>query len=469
MKKIVHNGVFQLENGKKATAGRLVLRGDRSKLSVWGMDRDLGDIEGMSVDPVVVGMTSDAKVVTLIGCILSNGRIKGGASGLVVASGEVHFKAATVGSTRLDPDLACVVGIRFTFDKMGALFGSAMQAFEMIPNPQPELLDAVAKGGRLRRENFGQGAVVSYFTGERFLSPETTTAIGKVSIKRGWSAQMTGLGMEERLHAVIRFDHPINFNEACERLETLRHFLGLSVGYLPTLQGVAVATTTEPGLDGAALNFATEVYLPRAYVLSDRYLRQRERHLHSRCPLVTPLAHDQFTTTLEGWIARNEEGKRRAANATFLGCIRDDSFSARRHVNAAHAFNLLPDDDRRYSSNGKVMSDLRKIVRHRAKAVEERLGADLVGLDDVLDAAVGYRNFLVHGRRTGEIRDARLQVFVTESLEFVFGASELLDCGWDIAEWRARALGRGHPYGRYLAGYTDNVATLKRVMGASRT
>ena len=51
--------------------------------------------------------------------------------------------------------------------------------------------------------------------------------------------------------------------------------------------------------------------------------------------------------------------------------------------------------------------------------------------------------------------------FFTDSLEFVFAASDLVEAGWDIAEWSQRDTARTHPFSHYRASYRESLAALQ--------
>jgi hypothetical protein len=59
-------------------------------------------------------------------------------------------------------------------------------------------------------------------------------------------------------------------------------------------------------------------------------------------------------------------------------------------------------------------------------------------------------------------------VFLTETLEFIFAASELVECGWDIRSWKASRSGITNPIGHYLINYRPLLAMLKTAMSRER-
>ena len=81
-------------------------------------------------------------------------------------------------------------------------------------------------------------------------------------------------------------------------------------------------------------------------------------------------------------------------------------------------------------------------------------------MDRITDAAVDLRNLLVHGgqpdQKAKKLREHL--VFLTDTLEFVFCASDLVELGWDIQSWTQKSKLYGHPFCIYLDGYKKNLS-----------
>lgn len=81
---------------------------------------------------------------------------------------------------------------------------------------------------------------------------------------------------------------------------------------------------------------------------------------------------------------------------------------------------------------------LRDIGEHRATVVLDHFGEDkLAHLVEDIRLAVQCRNYYTHGPGDAKTDDAidfsnyDVVGFLTETLEFIYGMSELLLCGWD--------------------------------------
>ena len=130
-----------------------------------------------------------------------------------------------------------------------------------------------------------------------------------------------------------------------------------------------------------------------------------------------------------------------------------------------------PERDSVLSALGRLgMSSLRRKIHHRGEPVRNALGARFADLMYVCDQAVVCRNHYVHG--SAAACDYRVNffdtvVFFTDTLEFVFGTSDLLQSGWDMNEWTKRYGGHSHRFGEYLNTYRESLAKLQALLGVS--
>jgi hypothetical protein len=57
--------------------------------------------------------------------------------------------------------------------------------------------------------------------------------------------------------------------------------------------------------------------------------------------------------------------------------------------------------------------------------------------------------------------------FFTDTLEFVFAASDLIECGWNATLWSQKMSSLSHPFDRFLKTYSSALEMLKRVLQES--
>ena len=54
--------------------------------------------------------------------------------------------------------------------------------------------------------------------------------------------------------------------------------------------------------------------------------------------------------------------------------------------------------------------------------------------------------------------------FFVDTLQFVFGASDLIEAGWDINSWLTKGTRMAHPFGEYKIEYSAKLKQLKSSM-----
>jgi hypothetical protein len=138
-------------------------------------------------------------------------------------------------------------------------------------------------------------------------------------------------------------------------------------------------------------------------------------------------------------------------------------------------FRALPQSDERNSVLGALgrigESSLKQKVRYRAQKFRAAASEWFPDLSLVTDEAINCRNHYVHGGppRFDYNGNFAAVVFFTETLEFVFGASDLIDAGWDIRSWILQGTTMSHPFGRYRANYSLALANLKALLPTAST
>jgi hypothetical protein len=107
-----------------------------------------------------------------------------------------------------------------------------------------------------------------------------------------------------------------------------------------------------------------------------------------------------------------------------------------------------------------------KRIRHRARLVHDAAAARFPELFAVCDEAVNCRNHYVHGGDPGFDYNANFNamMFFTDTLEFVFAASDLIEAGWDLKAWRENPTTMSHPFAAYRVNYAAHLQKLKRLL-----
>ena len=442
--------------------------------------------------------TSSAGRVSLLDCV--RGALgTTGRGGFVIHHGDVSFRYAIFGDRHIASDEQCIRGVEFTLDSAeeSVFRHDRVQKFGHLDDPDEEILDAIERKRpeRLKGDLVRGKAMVSYFSGQWDFLPRFKTVLGTVHVGRSMRFSGSGGIAENTPRIAVDFDDdPTTLEGAWKKMREVRQFFAWIMGYAPHWRDVRVFTSrldangfrSDP--DGEFEAFAPKEWNSTADL--------------ERLPasLIDASRHpSHFAAVMRTWLERNGDARRRSANTRFFGSIPggNDRTIEDGIVSAANTFDLLPEDDKPdgqplandvaailedtrkrlkkvavgaqredlLNALGRIRANkrLRDVVRHRADIVLSYFGDDRLRLlDDVIRLAVECRNYYTHGfggRTKGTVDYSNLAVvcFLEETLEFLYGVSELLICGWDPTksahfEW--------HPFGAYLGSFEANRSTI---------
>jgi hypothetical protein len=213
------------------------------------------------------------------------------------------------------------------------------------------------------------------------------------------------------------------------------------------------------------------------------------------------LQEDEFSRILVAWM--NSAPERSAARRRFIDGFRDGRrFNTDRLIGAANAFDLLPATDFvrqgalpaevetvlrglesqvKAAAKGRAVIDeykerllnnlglvrglnLRNKVIQRWATVPDCIASSLPAMGEAIAHSIRARNFFVHGSKVNISTENifSLAPFFTDTLEFVFGTSELCRCGWDAERWAKQGYSLSH-YKAYISNFSEY---MKRVTAA---
>ena len=448
---------------------------------------------------------SEAGKVSVLDCI--RGGLLGSTSwdDFTMHHGDVSFRYALFGKRHLGIDENCVRGIHFTLEgaESSVFARDKPKKFGYLRDPDAAVLDAIerTRPEHLKNDFVKRGAMVSYFTGDWDVLPRFETVLGTVYVGMSMRVDLYGRILEDTPRITVDFrDNPTTLEGALGKMREIRQFFSWMMGYAPGWKDVRVSTSRldEDGYQSST-DGSLEVFGPIEW-------RELPEGAKRRGTLIDA-SHDpdHFMEVMGKWLERNNDLNRRSANARFFGCLPGISNRVIEDgiVSAANTFDLLPNEDKPKAEPLsqdmlKILADardktksctapetqkndilqtlglirrnrqLRHIVEHRAKIVLDHFGENrLKQLDRIIGLAVKCRNYYTHG--PGELGPGDVDytasdvvLFLTETLEFIYGASELLLCGWEPA----RSAGDDwHPLGGYINSYD---ARCKMVLGQKR-
>ena len=484
----LRNGTFRILPDK-TFSGTLLLDGEKSILHVWSHERFSVDSSNIKT---ITGELDNNKKVSLIDCITVH---ESNSFGPVGVSQHYEFfpHYVIVGNEHFSQKETFISRIRLLIDDANSLFYDR-DSFGTVQGNDSELKKLLSSRVTNRVLEFGGSPVVAYYTGKQEVF-STDTIIGTVSAFNATSYSTMGgpggISIDNKIYVEIQFDTPVSVSDIDARIRMLLRFFEQVIGRPQNLIEINIIRDTGriPDTSSAYLN------------MYPRYDRSKEDRIPDyRSTLMHAVSDGQeFCNILSAWLERDEDWL--AARLRFsAGWRRQSHYDPDRVIAAANMFDLLPTsvypkpdplasdvseaikecmtrirELPATNERNAILQSLGSIVRHSLKQkIQFRVNVltDAVynltpEVDKVVNAAVDYRNFCVHGNGSARTKRVlpKFQGFLTDTLEFVFCASDLIECGWDISHWCQEAQVLSHPFSYYLRDYNANLSRFLCAIG----
>ena len=488
--------LVDLANGR-TVAGQISLRGRRLVRNT----AHLYDTESFSVPggSSLYGASKDGRV-SLLDCHVHR-RTDTRRSDSAFFHRDLSFRYALFGTHHLHPEDKTIHSIQFTFAEIDAILSNrGFDAFGQMLDPHADVLAAIERNSpEHRRPIFRNDGspMVAYFTGKHELLPKTDTVLGTISAARTLRIDHRSSTMEEAPYMAIDFDDdPTTLEDAFEKMRMVRQFCAWIIGCVPEWKDVRVFTSkvTDEGYrmcDHGYPDTGLQVFGPMERTGGDS---EGSDWLHT---LIDAAADpDDFVRVMKNWLERNGDTERQRANTRFFGSLPGMSKKTIEDgiCSAANTFDLLPSSDK--PETPPISEDIKTILQQAGNRIKKipgldpaereevldqlggirayvrlrhviepraRLVIDVVGeptlpdMDKVIREAVLCRNHFTHGTGDGGLRSADVAsplvaLFLTRTLRFIYAASELLSCGWDLGGWLG-SVRTEHLFGSYLSEY----------------
>lgn len=479
-------GSFTLTNGTKVQ-GELSLEGAATTLDLYS-----DAFFDTHANRDIFGLFYDRSKVSLINCITKSGPGFG-------TRGDEHYHFSSVfphfvifGDKHISSSDRTIRKLSFTVDDAATLFYD-FDAFGLVVNARPHMERIVEAKEMGRKIDIGEYPRLFYFTGKHEIFV-VDTLLGNISATHGISFRSPG---PEGIH----IDNSIRLNIAFSSEKTVEEAIASLLDILRFLEVIA----------GRPQNISKLAFMPASVGEHPKVLDvywcmppRRDCDEESRKPRPTDLPiqaamkPDEFTSVLKRWLERHDEW--RNARARFSTAFAyQNKYDVDRIVGAANMFDILPSsacpetvtlpadlvqalESARKAfqalpaspERNSVMNALGRIgkatlkvkVRSRAKLITDIVGDRFPELDLVVDQAIDCRNHYVHGSDTKiDYSKHFYQVqFLTDTLEFVFAASDLVESGWDITAWTKQSSTLSHPFGQYHVNYARQLSELKELL-----
>jgi hypothetical protein len=469
--------------------GELKMRGEAT--SLYLQDKEF--FTPSNPDRCIRGVLHDLTHVTLVDCVCPPipGSYSRGDNGYHFANVFPHY--VIHGEKYLDPQAEVIDEVSFIIDDAVRLFDDFDAFGSLLFDAQPYVDQIVKARAPDRLIETSENARLIYFTGKTNVCA-ADTVYGKVSVERrpGFDfGGSRGAYIQNKIVIIIRFPAPLAFHEAVSRVSVLIDFLGLLVGRPQNLLAL-----------GIRLGVATEE--PVALEVAWSYAPKRDKAKESKKPgsfdVLLDAVRDttQFSGVLRRWLER-QEAWHGARWRFFQVFEKQSNYDPDRLIGAANMFDILPtpavpdnvllspeitqaraqsramfkilpwsaERDSVLSALGRLGKPaLKHKVRYRAQKLVEIGSEWFPDLYTVTDEAVNCRNYYVHGTASSFDYDRNfdLVTLFTNTLEFVFAVSDLIEAGWDFRAWAARGTTMSHPFGSYRVNYGLGLGRLREVL-----
>jgi len=448
------------------------------------------------------GTLHDLTKVTLLHCLTTPlpSNVRNGTEGYYFADIFPHF--VVHGDRQITSDEKVITEVRFLVDDASTLFYD-FDAFGTLIDARPLIGEVV---GAVRRERqkwpgppreirVGPDPAILYFTGRHEIVA-VETVLGKIHAAHHTSHSLGGphgVSVESKIFTGITFKVPRSFDDAIDCALALIRFLEVVVGRPQNLLRLELRVPSENEMP-----CILDVYWSMP---PKREGGSGESPQPADILVNGGMQPDQFAHVLSNWLSREESW--RDARLRFSNCFKGQHrYSVDRLVGAANIFDILPDSavPRRVELSEELTSakarckeifkalpasperesilnalgrigksTLKNKIRHRAKLSIGAVGDRFPELTTVTDEAVNCRNYYVHGGEARFEYGNHLEVcnFFTNTLEFLFATSDLIEAGWDVKAWCETPTSMSHPFGRYRVSYLDNLRRLKSLLPQS--
>ncbi|MGM5053298.1 HEPN domain-containing protein [Rhizobium sp. 814_E9_N1_1] len=301
-----------------------------------------------------------------------------------------------------------------------------------------------------------------------------------------------GIGIENEVIASIEFVEPKTPSDAIRALYTLHGLFELSVGHRQRYRWIELEFTHRTKHAEHDVHQTARLY----WSLCNERVEDDSRTSRVDILLAPDRRPEQFAKVAAGWMdsaAIMGDPRERFATAFF------GRYGINRIVGAGNMFDLLPESrapkkkepdallktaveqcrktfaalpdsfakQSVLSALGRVgTSSLRNKVYHRADKVMAAVDDKFPDLYLPCNHAVLARNHYVHGSQASfEYQEHFTEfAFITDTLEFVFAASDLLDLGWDLKSWMGEGTSMTHAFGAYIVNFPENMRRLKALV-----
>jgi hypothetical protein len=481
-------GTFKV-SPSKSIYGELTLAGQNTSLYLrHNEDFDTLNVPGNRI----TGTLHDLTKVTLLHCIPVSPALCTAHRQEIYYSANIFPHYVLHGYHHITHDEKVITEVNFVIDDANTLFED-FDTFGVLFDAHPfaeQIIRAVSK--RCEREiPTGDHPIILYFTGKREIF-SADTVMGRVCASHNPTPSLVGssvgVHLKNTIFISIIFEETCTFDEAIAHAHTLLKYLEMLVGRPQNLLSLNLWIETNDNLN---LPGILEVYWSHR---PKRTLADNKEHPSPGVLIDAVRQPDIFSRILINWLDRHHDWH--DSRSRFSVSFSEKGYSIDRLIRSANMFDILPgsaipadiplseelkfakekcreifkelpispERDSVLSALGRIgKRNLKSKIRYRGQLIVDVAGEKFPELFTVTDEAVNCRNHYVHGSESKIDYSSKLDVviFLTNTLEFVFAASDLVEAGWDIKAWSESANLISHPFEQYCFYYGENLEKLK--------
>jgi ApeA N-terminal domain 1 len=494
LKRVKRAGKFKI-SADKEIYGELTFAGRNTTLII--SDDNFLCLE--QYNKCIQGTLNDLTKLTLLNCVSGGER-----DGLGENGGSHYaniFPDFIIGRCHINPDENIVTAIEFVIDDASTLFPD-YTTFGRVIDASPYIEEIVRANDSQIGLKFnipiGSHPQILYFTGKHEIFT-ANTLFGEVSASHcptcGDSGDSNGVQIKNTIFVSVVFAEAINFEECIARTLTLLEYLGVLVGRSQNLLRHRISL--EPKGE-------CPVFLDVYWSRPPKRRSVENGQLPHYTDILLNAVHEPrvFSQVLKNWLMRDQCWQD-ARQRFFNSFSQQESYPIDRLIGAANMFDILPScavppkvelTDKLESAKAdcrKIFkqlpksieresvllalghvgkSSLKHKIRHRAKFLLDVAGDNFPDLFTVTDEAVKCRNHYVHGNSKTSFdynKEFDIVIFFTNTLEFIFAMSDLIEAEWDFKAWIHRSSCWSHPFRYYRTRYDENLQYLQSLLKQS--
>jgi hypothetical protein len=486
-------GTFKLADGR-TVFGSLRVCGKESKITLFD---DIEFFQFPEYYAYLTGDLHDGRLVTLFDCTLERTERRSTSADRMKYSAQLFPHFVAIGHQHIPSSEPCIAQVSFAMKDASSVFYD-FDAFSTVLDPEPFVPLLVNDKAKIRPVEIGDDPIIGYFTG-KFDIAVVETPLGEIKAHHQINQTLggpRGIRIDNKVMVTLTVARPLTFEESLNRLSVLLRFFELIIGCEQPLTDLNVRLFGQDETSSSIKIYRS--FGPDSHKAVDPEKRQSPG---PRDVLVTIVeSSEQYATVLKNYLA--SDGDRHDSRARLRSALNiGRRYTIDRAIAAANLFDIFPKSAYPAKENlSKELEDAKAEARKLFKALPDSferstiLGAigrigelslkhkvrhrvTSTGLDkhfpqlmDVLEEAVNCRNHYVHGSPGKIDYSANFPVvcFFTDALEFAFGASDLIDSGWDFLNWTKGLPQFEHPFGAFRLSYKERLENFNKLMQQSK-